>query len=84
MAIILAFVAEYKTVGLWVGFLSGVPFLAFFTGWLALRSDWQELADNSERRIIQSSWETQSDFEIGRTAQANDGRKLSDIDSNED
>ena len=52
MAIYLAFVLEYKTVGLWLGFLCGVPFLAFFTGWLAVSSDWQAVAEHSERRII--------------------------------
>ena len=84
MAIYLAFVLEFETVGLWLGFLCGVPFLAFFTGWLALKSDWQKLADNSERRIIQDSSETQSYFELWRSSQSDDGRKLSDIDSNED
>ena len=64
MAIYLAFVLDYKTVGLWVGYLCGVPLLVFFTGWLALRSDWKKLAEKFERRIIADSVDTQSYFEI--------------------
>ena len=52
MAIYLAFFLDYKTMGLWLGYLCGVPFLAIFTGCLTLKSDWQKLVETSEKRII--------------------------------
>ena len=58
MALYLAFALDYKTVGLWVGYLCGVPLLVFFTGWLTLRSDWQKLSEKFERRIIADSVDT--------------------------